>query len=133
MNADEFLKQVLPASKPSRLAPYLNDLNMLRQSGYTFKQAQDFLRRNDVTISIGGLAAYLQRQSNPRIEKPTPKGQYTTAPAKSSPIVKSETEPEPKSSMANSHNPADLDKIIRSNPDLAALSKFAKKVGRSKG
>lgn len=125
MNADEFLKQVLPASKPSRLVPFLNDLHMLRQSGYTLKQVQDFLRRNDVTISIGGLAAYLQRQAKPRIEKPAPKGQYTTTPAKSSPIVNGETEL--KSSMASSHNPAELDKIMRSNPDLAALSKFAKK------
>lgn len=38
-----------------------------------------------------------------------------------------EFENEPESSVVSSHNPTDLDKIIGSKPDLAALAKLAKR------
>ena len=46
-------------------------------------------------------------------------------PSETSPIVEAETESV--SSVVGSHNPADLDEIIGSNPDLEALAKLAKR------
>jgi hypothetical protein len=42
------------------------------------------------------------------------------------PVV--ETETESVSSVVGSHNPADLDEIIGSKPDLEALAKLAKRI-----
>ena len=65
MDADEYLKQVLPAGRQSRLAPFHADLLKLRDAGCTLEQLQDFLARNQVTMSIKGIAAYLQRHAQP--------------------------------------------------------------------
>lgn len=128
MKADEFLKQVQPASKQSRLTPYLDDLKKLREAGCTLKQVQDFLKRNDVIISVGGLAAYLQRQAKPKTGKPAASGKRNTKPEAGQPaeeIVGEETTPE--SQVVGSHNPADLDKIFSSKVDLDDLIKQAKR------
>lgn len=128
MKADEFLKQVRPASKRSRLAPYIDDLIKLREAGCTLKQVQEFLGKNDVLISIGGLAAYLQRQTKPKTGKPAATGKRNTKPEAGQPaeeIVAEEATPE--SQIVGSHNPADLDKIFSSKVDLDDLIKQAKR------
>ncbi len=67
-----------------------------------------------------------QKRGNPSItaaKSASPPGQ----PPKPKPALPvDEAEPEAESS-GGSHNPADLDKIIGSKPDLAALAKLAKR------
>lgn len=130
MDANEFLKLVSPAGKKSRLAPFLNDIEKLRTAGCTLEQVQDFLQRNGITISVSGLSAYLRRQVQPNDAAPASTVRTTgPRPAKAPPVV--EPEEGTATAASGSHNPADIDAIIGSQPDLDALAKFAKK-GRSK-
>lgn len=62
MDAKEFLQQVTPAAKRSRLAPFMQDIEMLRSAGCSLAQVQEFLKINGVVISRAGLSAYLLRK-----------------------------------------------------------------------
>lgn len=62
MDADEFLKQVRPAARQSKIAPHLADIRKLRGSGCTLEQVCEFLEKNGVKVSVAGLSAYLRRQ-----------------------------------------------------------------------
>lgn len=67
MDADEFLKQVRPAARQSKLAPHLADIRKLRSSGCTLEQVCEFLEKNGVTVSVAGLSAYLRRQDGKQV------------------------------------------------------------------
>lgn len=62
MNADDFLKQVQPGVRRSRLAPYVADIRKLRDSGCTWDQVRMFLQKNGVSVSIAALSDYMRRQ-----------------------------------------------------------------------
>lgn len=62
MDANEFLKNVTPAVKRSRLVPYWEDIAKLRASNCTLDQVCGFLRENGVQISIAGLSKYIKRR-----------------------------------------------------------------------
>ena len=61
MDALAFLNTVTPA-KRSHLAPFWNDVVMLRNSGCSLKQVCAFLAVNNVTMSVAGLSKYIKRQ-----------------------------------------------------------------------
>lgn len=61
MDADDYLKAVPPASRRSKLAPWLADIRKLRANGYTLEQVREFLSQNGVEISIAGVSAYVKR------------------------------------------------------------------------
>lgn len=62
MDANEFLRNVTPAVKRSRLVPYWEDIAKLRASNCTLDQVCGFLRKNGVHISIAGLSKYIKRR-----------------------------------------------------------------------
>lgn len=62
MDANEFLRNVTPAVKRSRLVSYWEDIAKLRASNCTLDQVCGFLRENDVHISIAGLSKYIKRR-----------------------------------------------------------------------
>ena len=62
MDANEFLRKVTPGVKRSRLAPYWAEITKLRNGNCTLGQVCDFLDKNEVQISIAGLAQYIKRR-----------------------------------------------------------------------
>lgn len=62
MDTNEFLKNVTPAVKRSRLVPYWDDIAKLRASNCTLSQVCGYLRENGVQISIAGLSKYIKRR-----------------------------------------------------------------------
>lgn len=62
MDANEFLRNVTPAVKRSRLVPYWEDIAKLRARNCTLDQVCGFLRENGVHISIAGLSKYIKRR-----------------------------------------------------------------------
>jgi len=129
MKAEEFKTQQKPKGRRSRLAPYLGDIRKLRNDGYTLEQIREFLALNQISISIRGLTAYLQRQE----KIPASPIQAAQSPVTSKPAQPTAIDVEPQmaefqsETAAGSHDPADLDKIISSKPDLATLAKLAKR------
>lgn len=61
-DAKEFLKDLTPAAKQSRLVPYLDDITMLRDSNCSLEQVREFLESNGVTISVPGLSTFIKRR-----------------------------------------------------------------------
>lgn len=63
VDATEFLRNVTPAAKRSRLAPYWNEVVKLRDNDCTLVQVCCFLQKNGVQISIAGLSKYIKRRN----------------------------------------------------------------------
>lgn len=61
MDVNEFMQQVRPAGKRSRITPFLSEIQMLRERGFSLEQIREFLSTNGVKVSVGGLSAYLSR------------------------------------------------------------------------
>jgi len=62
LELDEFVKQNTPAARSwSKLAPYLGDMQCLRDKGYSHKQIQSYLATKGVEVSIPGISSYLKR------------------------------------------------------------------------
>jgi len=131
LDADEFLKTVEPAGKPSRLKPFLPDMLKLREANYTLEQVKEFLTLNGVEISVSGIAAYLKRHDNETAKQSkTAVASPALSPPKAQPKEKKESSQSPQSknkSAERNHRPADLDEIIGSTPDLDQLVKQAKR------
>ncbi len=62
MDVNEYMQQVRPAGKRSRIAPFLSEILTLRERGFSLEQVREFLSTNGVKVSVGGLSAYLSRQ-----------------------------------------------------------------------
>jgi hypothetical protein len=80
MTADEFLAQIQPARRRSKLEPWLADLVRLRQAGCTFDQLRQFLAQNQIHISRAAIAAYLARVSSAIAAKSAPDGKPYSSP-----------------------------------------------------
>lgn len=62
MDIEEFVQLNKPASTSgSKLFPFLADLYRLRELGYSYKQIQSYLAGKDITVSVQGIASYLDR------------------------------------------------------------------------
>ena len=79
----------------------------------TFDTTLKRIRQKRNKTSITSVKSVNQPQAKP------------TKPREAPPVVEAETESI--NSVVGSHNPADLDEIIGSNPDLEALAKLAKR------
>ena len=64
MDANEFLRNVTPAVKRSRLVPYWDDIAKLRASNCSLGQVCGYLRENGVQISIAGLSKYIKKRED---------------------------------------------------------------------
>jgi hypothetical protein len=134
MNADEYLKRVTPAVKVSKLASLKGELLKLLEAGCTLRQLHEFATLNEIQISYSGLVKYMQRntatKSRIRATPPMPeketRNETQTAPIQSSNKATTEIG-ENKIPENRSHDPAFLDAIMRSTPDLDALAKAYKK------
>lgn len=62
MDVNDYMRQVRPAGKRSRIAPFLSEIQTLRERGFSLEQVREFLSTNGVEVSVGGLSAYLSRQ-----------------------------------------------------------------------
>lgn len=62
MNVDEFLKATEPKAKRSVLDPFYDDIKKLRTHGRTLSQVRDFLKANNVEITVAGLSKFLDRR-----------------------------------------------------------------------
>ncbi|WP_247394514.1 hypothetical protein [Ralstonia pseudosolanacearum] len=61
MSAGDFLKQVTPAARRSKLVPWAADIRLLREAGCSLSQIRAFLAHNDVSIAVSTLNAFITR------------------------------------------------------------------------
>jgi hypothetical protein len=71
MNVDEFLKATEPKTKRSVLDPFYDDIKKLRGHGRTLNQVCDFLKANNVQITIAGLSKFLERRDKNKADSTT--------------------------------------------------------------
>jgi hypothetical protein len=130
MDVDEFIKRVRPASRKSKLRPFIDSIQQLIGMDYTHEQVRNFLKENGVEISRAGLSAFLIRQERNKAKTPDERSHSPPRQAKPERTQSHHPEPDDDETTAagsGSHNPAALDEIINQKPDLTALAKLARK------
>lgn len=117
-------------SKAARLRDVIEDVEAALAAGVPQATVVEELANHGLELTHKSFknALYRIRQKRDKTaitaaKSASPSGQPTKPNA--APVV--EAEPEAESTGGGSHNPADLDKIIGSKPDLAALAKLAKR------
>ncbi|MDF7675984.1 hypothetical protein PT286_04450 [Neisseriaceae bacterium ESL0693] len=75
MDIKEFMQEVKPAARKSKLEPFQSDIMTLYQNGYNLNQILIFLERNNIQISKPGLQRFIKRISNHSPLKPTQQSQ----------------------------------------------------------
>jgi DNA-binding transcriptional MerR regulator len=68
MNVDDFLKATEPKVKRSVLDPFYDDIKKLRDHGRTLSQVCDYLKLNNVEITVAGLSKFLERRNKNKID-----------------------------------------------------------------
>lgn len=116
-------------SKAARLRDVINDVEEALAAGVPQATVVEELANHGLELTHKSFknALYRIRQKRSKtiaVKSASPTGQPTKP--KTLPAV-DEAEAEVESSGGGSHNPADLDKIMGSKPDLAALAKLAKR------
>lgn len=114
-------------SKAARLRDVIDDVEAALAAGVPRASVVEELTKHGLEITLATFETTLKR-----IRQKRGKPSITAASAASPPGQPPKPKPalpgdEAESSGGGSHNPADLDKIIGSKPDLAALAKLAKK------
>ncbi|MDF0606761.1 hypothetical protein HZU77_014020 [Neisseriaceae bacterium TC5R-5] len=116
-------------SKAARLRDVIDDVETALAAGVPRSSVVEELAAQGLQMSLATFETTLkrirQKRGKPQITPIAPVIPSQEKPAKQSeapPIVELESD-----SVITSHNPADLDKIIGSKPDLAALAKLAKR------
>lgn len=120
-------------SKAALLRDVIDDVEAALAAGISRSSIVKALSEHGLEISLSTFDTTLKRIRKKRGGKPlSPKAQPASQPKKSSePLpMEDETETHEENPVVGSHNPADLDKIIGSKPDLAALAKLAKRKSR---
>lgn len=119
----------LNRSKAARLRDVIDDVESALAAGVPRALVVQELARHGLQMSLATFETSLKRirckRANPATPSLRPPKPDTTAPA-------AQPEPQTDSAAAGSHNPQDLDKIIASKPDLAALAKLAKRTKKLK-
>lgn len=122
-------------SKSTRLNSVINDVEEAITLGVRYSLIVEKLAENGLEMSVQTFGTTLQRIRKKNGKKsailavstnqhPNP----SANPAEISPTTEAETEPQ--SPTNNSHDPAELNKIFASKPDLEALAKIAKSIKR---
>ena len=119
-------------SKAARLRDVIDDVEIALASGVPRSLVVKELAAHGLEMTLATFETTLkrirQKHAKPSITPVKPDSQAQGQPTKSGetpPVVNAESEAE--SFVIGSHNPADLDKIIGSKPNLAALAKLAKR------
>ena len=120
-------------SKAARLRDVIDDVEFALAAGVTRSSVLEELAAHGLEMTLTTFDTTLKRIRQKRnktsitSDKSVSQSQnQPKKPPEAPPIVETETESE--SPMLSSHNPADLDKIIGSKPDLEALAKLAKRI-----
>lgn len=75
LTVTDFLKEITPARKKSKLKPYQKEIFELRDAGCSFQQITDFLKRNGLEIERETVRAFYNKNKNleviPLKDKPT--------------------------------------------------------------
>lgn len=118
-------------SKAARLRDVIDDVEAALAAGVPRSSVVDELAAQGLEMSLATFETTLKRirlkRGKPQITPVSsviPSQGKPAKPSEAPPVVEPETESD---SVIGSHNPADLDKIIGSKPDLAALAKLAKR------
>ncbi|MGC8494718.1 MAG: hypothetical protein ACP5SH_23585 [Syntrophobacteraceae bacterium] len=115
MNAAEFMAKKEGENRTRRksvMAPWLEDMLILRANGYTYEEVREFLALNGVHVKIPGIIKYVHRhQGTPG--KPGRRKQAGDEPARKQSDVETSTEAKPD----NKPTSVDLRKI-RENIDF---------------
>jgi hypothetical protein len=135
LELEEFLSRVKPATRRSKLEPYLNDLRRLRELGYTLSQMQSYLAAKEIHATIQTISAYLKKKDevqpskNPGHEvKPQPPERLTTS-------IEETPEDQHKGGTSDDSthfNPSELRNILDEEIDLDALAKIGKEQHRKR-
>jgi hypothetical protein len=118
MNADEFLSQVTPAARRSKLAPWLADIQKLRAAGCSLKQVQAFLSANNLLISLSGLAKFVSAQMQQEPAKGGGPGRTGPQPAGSATVT--EAAPVPPSATTGARSFKTRQQLADENPGLSS-------------
>jgi hypothetical protein len=119
-------------SKAALLRDVIDDVEAALAAGISRSSIVEALSEHGLEISLSTFDTTLKRIRQKRGKTSNPKAQTAGQPPKlrePSP-TEDETEAHEENPVVGSHNPADLDKIIGSKPDLAALAKLAKRKPR---
>lgn len=60
MNVNEFMQQVQPRQKRSRLLKYKTEIAELKERGYTDQQIRDWLAKNDIDVSREAVRKFIK-------------------------------------------------------------------------
>lgn len=77
MDIEEFVKQVQPRKKRSRLIPFTDQIMRLKTEGYTDLQIRDWLEANGVKVSREMVRKFVAKKS---MEPQTERKENSTAP-----------------------------------------------------
>jgi hypothetical protein len=118
----------LRRSKAARLRDVIDDVEVALAAGVSRADVLAELQAHGLNMSLATFETTLKRLRAKRVLA-TAKRAPLPAPSAvpSLPAHPLQTTPAPTEAGAGSHNPADIDRIIGSKPDLAALSKIAKR------
>ncbi len=110
-------------SKTARVREVIDEIEAALAAGVSRQKVLDALAADGLVMSMRTFDTILKRIRQTRGGKParaTPSRVQEKSPGV-------EAEPEDEASVTGSHNPKDIDDIVRSTPDLDALAKLAKR------
>lgn len=100
MDIEEFIKQVQPRKKRSRLLPFAGQIKLLKEQGYTDLQVRDWLAANGVEVSREAVRKFIKKAPD------------TSTPAAATPPGPAgEQDPARKDSPAEPGTPSQADKM----------------------
>jgi hypothetical protein len=57
----DFKKDHQPSQKKAKMYPFLGDIRSLKESGYSLKEICEYLKINDISITISGLQKFIKK------------------------------------------------------------------------
>ncbi len=110
-------------SKTARVREVIDEIEAALAAGVSRQKVLDALAADGLVMTLRTFDTILKRIRQTRGGKPA-RATTSRAQEKSSGV---EAEPDSEPSVTGSHNPKDIDDIMRSTPDLDALAKLAKR------
>lgn len=68
ISAQEFINTNPQTTRQSKLMPFKDDILLLKNKGYTGKQILEFLRLNDIIISMNALNVFIRKNINESVQ-----------------------------------------------------------------
>lgn len=73
LTVTDFLKEITPARKKSKLKPYQKEIFELREAGCSFQQITDFLKRNGLEVERETVRVFYNKHKNLEVTPPKAK------------------------------------------------------------